>query len=173
MIDNLKNTFENFNKQISKKEIIAKTRSENFNKFKNLGFPNKKLEDWKFSDFNEIISKSFKNINIDLKNQNKFEFNDYINEFEHNKIVFLNGFYNKHSFEYEKEEKIVFDNLNARPAYKPKGENSLNLLNNAFFTDGLLLYVKKGYKCEKPLVIYNVFNHVFTMFITTFLPCFY
>ena len=32
MIDNLKNTFENFNKQISKKEIIAKTRSENFNK---------------------------------------------------------------------------------------------------------------------------------------------
>ena len=158
MIDNLKNTFENFNKQISKKEIIAKTRSENFNKFKNLGFPNKKLEDWKFSDFNEIISKSFKNINIDLKNQNKFEFNDYINEFEHNKIVFLNGFYNKHSFEYEKEEKIVFDNLNAGPAYKPKGENSLNLLNNAFFTDGLLLYVKKGYKCEKPLVIYNVFN---------------
>ena len=158
MIDNLKNTFENFNKQISKKEIIAKTRSENFNKFKNLGFPNKKLEDWKFSDFNEIISKIFKNINIDLKNQNKFEFNDYINEFEHNKIVFLNGFYNKHSFEYEKEEKIVFDNLNAGPAYKPKGENSLNLLNNAFFTDGLLLYVKKGYKCEKPLVIYNVFN---------------
>ena len=35
---------------------------------------------------------------------------------------------------------------------------SLNLLNNAFFTDGLLLYVKKWYKCEKPLVIYNVFK---------------
>ena len=34
----------------------------------------------------------------------------------------------------------------------------LNLLNNAFFTDGLLLYVKKGYQCKKPLVIYNVFN---------------
>ena len=58
MIDNLKNTFENFNKQISKKEVIAKTRSDNFNKFANLGFPNKKLEDWKFSDINEIISKN-------------------------------------------------------------------------------------------------------------------
>ena len=96
MIDNLKSTFENFNKQISKKEIIAKTRSDNFNKFVNLGFPNKKLEDWKFSDFNEIISKEFKNINVDLKNQNKFQFNDYIQEFEHNKIIFLNGFYENH-----------------------------------------------------------------------------
>ena len=67
MIDNLKNTFENFNKQISKKEVIAKTRSDNFSKFANLGFPNKKLEDWKFSDFNEIISKKFKNIHVDLK----------------------------------------------------------------------------------------------------------
>ena len=59
MIDNLKNTFENFNKQISKKEVIAKTRSDNFNKFVNLGFPNKKLEDWKFSDFNEMKKKLF------------------------------------------------------------------------------------------------------------------
>ena len=51
--------------------MIAKTRSDNFSKFANLGFPNKKLEDWKFSDFNEIISKEFKNINVDLKNQNR------------------------------------------------------------------------------------------------------
>ena len=158
MIDNLKNTFENFNKQISKKKVITKTRSDNFIKFVNLGFPNKKLEDWKFSDFNEIISKGFKYISIDLKNQNKFNFNDYIQEFKHNKIVFLNGFYNEHLFNYENEEKIIFDNLKTGPAYEAKGNNSLNLLNNAFFTDGLLLYVKKGYKCKKPLVIYNVFN---------------
>ena len=94
MIDNLKVTFENFNKQISKKEVIAKTRSDNFNKFANLGFPNKKLEDWKFSNFTEIISKEFKNINVDLKNQNKFQFNDYIQEFEHNKIIFITTFKN-------------------------------------------------------------------------------
>ena len=144
MIDNLKNTFENFNKQISKKEVIAKTRSDNFSKFVNLGFPNKKLEDWKFSDFNEIISKKFKNIHVDLKNQNKFQFNDYIQEFEHNKVIFLNGFYNKHSFKHENEEKIIFDNLKAGPAYEAKGANSLNLLNNAFFTDGLYLNIKKG-----------------------------
>ena len=62
MINNLKNTFENFNKQISKKEVIAKTRFDNFNKFINLGFPNKKLEDWKFSDLNQIISSNIKKL---------------------------------------------------------------------------------------------------------------
>ena len=158
MIEELKNTFESFNKKISKKDTIAKIRSDNFEKFSQLGFPSKKLEDWKFSDFNQIISNKFKNININLEQQNKFKFNNYIKEFEHNKIVFLNGFYNNHSFNYENEEKILFDNLKTGPAYEPQGTNSLNLLNNAFFTDGLLLYVKNGYQCKKPLVIYNVFN---------------
>jgi len=158
MIKELKNTFESFNKKISKKDTIAKIRSENFEKFAQLGFPNRKLEDWKFSDFNRIISNKFKNITINLEQKNEFKFNNYIKDFEHNKIVFLNGFYDNHSFNYENEEKIIFDNLKKGPAYEPQGNNSLNLLNNAFFTDGLLLYVKKGYQCKKPLVIYNVLN---------------
>ena len=40
------------------------------------------------------------------------------------------------------ENNIVFDNLKNGPAYKPNGNNALNLLNNAFFTDGFLLNVK-------------------------------
>ena len=116
------------------------------------------MEDWKFSDFNSIILNKFKNINIDLDQKNKFKFNNYIEDFQHNRIVFLNGFYNNHSFKYEDEENIHFDNLKKGPAYEPKGNNSLNLLNNAFFLDGLLLYIKKGYECKKPLVLYNVIN---------------
>ena len=108
MIEELKNTFKSFNKKISKKDKVAKIRSENFEKFAQLGFPSKKLEDWKFSDFNRIISNKFKNININLEQQNKFKFNNYIKEFEHNKIVFLNGFYNNHSFKYENEDQIIF-----------------------------------------------------------------
>ena len=153
MIENLKSTFENFNKEISNKDIKSKIRSKNFKKFLDKGFPNKKLEDWKFSDLNMIISRDFKDLNIDLNKQKKFTFHNYIKEFEHNKIIFLNGFYENHSFDYEDSEEIIFNNLKNGPAYEPKGDNSLNLLNNAFFTDGLLLYVKKGYKCQKPLVI--------------------
>ena len=158
MIEELKNTFKSFNKKISKKDTIAKIRSENFEKFAQLGFPNKKLEDWKFSDFKKIISQNFKNLKINLKDKKKFSFDNHIKEFSHNKIFFLNGFYNKHSFKYEDDKKIIFSNLKNGPAYEPKGNNSLNLLNNAFFTDGLLLYVKKGYKCKKPLVVYNIFE---------------
>ena len=158
MIEELKDTFKNFNKKFSKKNTFAEVRADNFEKFTQLGFPSKKLEDWKFSDFNRIILNKLKNININLNQQNEFKFNDYIKEFEHNKIVFFNGFYNKHSLNYENEEKIIFDNLKKGPVYNPQGKNSLNLLNNAFFTDGLLLYVKKGYRCKKPLVIYNIFN---------------
>tara|TARA_B100001250_G_scaffold332066_1_gene297372 strand:+ start:423 stop:1682 length:1260 start_codon:yes stop_codon:yes gene_type:complete len=158
MIDNLKNTFENFNKNITNKNNTAKIRKDNFDKFLNSGFPNKKLEDWKFSDFKKIISQNLKNLKINLKDKKKLLFDNSIKEFNHNDIFFLNGFYNKHSFKYEDDKKIIFSNLKNGPAYEPKGNNSLNLLNNAFFTDGLLLYVKKGYKCKKPLVIYNIFD---------------
>ncbi len=159
MINELKNTFQKFNKKISKKNEITDIRLDNFNEFAKLGFPNKRLEDWKFSDFNKIITK-FNNINVDLDEKTQLKFNNYIEEFEHNKIVFINGFYNSHSFEFENEDKIVFDNLKNGPAYKANGNNSLNLLNNAFFTDGLLLNVKKKYSLKKPLVIYNVFSTV-------------
>ena len=61
MIEELKNTFDKFNKKISSKDKIAHTRLDNFNAFTKIGFPGKSLEDWKFSNFNKIISK-FKNI---------------------------------------------------------------------------------------------------------------
>ncbi len=157
MIEELKNTFDKFNKKISIKDKIVHTRLDNFNAFAKIGFPGKSLEDWKFSNFNKIISK-FKNIRVNLEEKIELEFNNFITEFEHNKIVFVNGFYNKHSFEYENEDKIVFDFLKNGPAYKASGNNSLNLLNNAFFTDGLLLNVKEGYSFQKPLIVYNVFK---------------
>ena len=34
-------------------------RIKNFKLFESAGFPNKRLEDWKFSDFREIINKNF------------------------------------------------------------------------------------------------------------------
>ena len=157
MIEDLKNTFSEFNKKISQKEKITNTRMHNFNEFIKLGFPNKRIEDWKFSNFNKFIS-NFQNINVNIDEKREFKFDNYINEFNHNKIVFINGFYNKHNFDYENEDKIIFNNLKNGPAYKVDGNNSLNLLNNAFFTDGLLLNIKQGYNFKKPLVIYNVFK---------------
>ena len=80
--------------QIDKIEKITKEeknfRIKNLEFFKTVGFPNKKFEDWKFSDFKNIINSNFKE--LDAKkisiSQNKIEL---IKDFEHNYIILLNG----------------------------------------------------------------------------------
>jgi len=37
-------------------------KEKNFNRFIEQGFPNKRIEDWKFSDLNQIISANFENL---------------------------------------------------------------------------------------------------------------
>ena len=48
------------NYSTSQKEI----KEKNFNKFIDQGFPNKRIEDWKFSDLNQIISTNFKKLDF-------------------------------------------------------------------------------------------------------------
>ncbi len=67
MIEELKKTFNTFNNKFSVWDIQQNQRAENFKKFVEIGFPTKKLEDWKFSNFNQIISNNLKNLNIDLE----------------------------------------------------------------------------------------------------------
>ena len=47
----------------SQKEI----KEKNFNKFLEEGFPNKRIEDWKFSDLNQIISTNFETLDFSKK----------------------------------------------------------------------------------------------------------
>ena len=60
MENNIKLNFENYlnkkNFSSSQKEIKEKS----FNNFIKNGFPNKRLEDWKFSDLKQIITTNFK-----------------------------------------------------------------------------------------------------------------
>ena len=47
-------------------------RKKNLDLFNKIGFPNKKDEDWKFTDLNSILSKNFNNIvNKELSNVEK------------------------------------------------------------------------------------------------------
>ena len=41
-----------------------KFRIKNLEFFKSSGFPNKRLEDWKFSDFNDIVYNNFENLEV-------------------------------------------------------------------------------------------------------------
>ena len=52
-------------KSLSTKEKFV--RQKNLNLFLENGFPNKKNEDWKFTDLNSILNKNFDNITNDIK----------------------------------------------------------------------------------------------------------
>ena len=57
--------------KLIKLEILLKKeknfRLKNLNYFNDIGFPNKKNEDWKFSDLKTIISKNFSKLNIQFE----------------------------------------------------------------------------------------------------------
>ena len=160
MISELKKEFNNFNKEYTQKfpKIKkSKERLEYFKKFEQLGFPNKKLEDWKFSDFNSILERKFNKLSVSLDDKKEIKFKNYIKDFEHNKIVFFNGFYSSKLSHIENSKKNIASRLtDVSPA--SFGDTSLNLLNSAFLTDGISLRVENNYEFKKPLVIYNIFD---------------
>ena len=143
-------------KDLSPEEISL--RKKNLELFFQTGFPNKKDEDWKFSDLNSILSNNFNKIanNDFLPREKEFKI---IDEFEHNFISLFNGKLISKDFSYEEKNKILIDNFNYKNKVILDKKNSLYLLNNALATGGFSLEISKNYKLKKPLVIYNNFSN--------------
>ena len=146
----------NFEKSLSEGDFSSlqkEIKEKNFNKFIEQGFPTKRIEDWKFSDLNQIISTSFENLDFSKKDNQSSIDDDFVNEFEHNKIFFVNGNISKIDFSYENEEKIILNhNLELD---KVLNDNALLNLNNAFVSNYIKITVGKGYQFQKPLILYN------------------
>jgi Fe-S cluster assembly protein SufD len=146
----------NFEKSLSEGNYSTsqmEIKKKNFNKFIDQGFPNKRIEDWKFSDLNKIISTNFKKLDFYKENNvSNIDF-DFISDFNHNKIVFVNGSVSKIDFSYENEEKIIINqNLELD---NELSENVLLNLNTAFLSSYINITVNKGYQFQKPLILYN------------------
>ena len=142
MENNIKINFENYlnkkNFSSSQKEI----KESNFNNFIKNGFPNKRIEDWKFSDLNQIISKNFENLDFSKKDdQSSIDLN-FIHEFEHNKIVFINGNVSKVDLSYENENKIILNQ--DFELDEDLSKNVLINLNTAFLNNCIKITVNKG-----------------------------
>jgi len=67
-------------------------RIKNLELFKAAGFPNKRLEDWKFSDFKNIVYKNFKELDT-KKVSSDINKIDLLKDFEHNYIILVNEIY--------------------------------------------------------------------------------
>jgi Fe-S cluster assembly protein SufD len=132
-------------------------RKKNLDLFFQKGFPNKKNEDWKFTDLNTILGKNFNNIvNKDFISEEKKL--KIINEFEHNFIFLVDGKLISNNFDCEDKDKIFVKDYNYNNEIKLEKKSSLTLLNSALATGGFTLEVSKKYKFLKPLVIYNYFS---------------
>jgi len=133
-------------------------RKKNLDLFFQNGFPNKKNEDWKFTDLSSILSNNFKYIS-----NKDFSLNDkklkLIDEFEHNFISLFNGKLISKDFSYEEKNKILVDNFDYKNELSLHCKNSLYFLNNALALGGFSLEISKNYKLKKPLVIYNNFSN--------------
>ena len=133
----------------------TKERKEHFFKFVESGFPSKKLEDWKFSDLKSIINKNIKELKFGFNTIENQSYNlKFIKNFEHSKIVILNGEFlsadildiDKNKIEIKNENLIFSESLN----------EPLNNLNKAFATRLIKLNVLESKIVEKPLVIYHI-----------------
>ncbi len=150
-----------FEKYIKNKDDFSptekKARRESLKSFIEMGFPNKKLEDWKFTDFNQIISKNFKKLKINesIKKTNKV---NLVKDFEHNYILLVNGFLNSYSFEFENSKKVKIQKYSQNLKKEIIAKNSLVKLNDALHDGGYFLEVSSDYKFKKPIIIYNHFE---------------
>jgi Fe-S cluster assembly protein SufD len=144
-------------KDLSSDEIDL--RKKNLDLFYQTGFPNKKDEDWKFSDLNSILSKNFNNIvnNDFLPKEVNFKL---IEQFEHNFIALCNGTLVSSDFSHEEKNKIFVEDFNRKKEKNLDKKNSLNFLNHALATGGFSLEISENYKLKKPLVIYNNFSNL-------------
>ena len=156
MEDNTIINFDKFLDNHSFSDEQLKKRKENYKKFNDEGFPNKKLEDWKFSDLNQIIKKNIKNFIIEKSETNKLQDTDLIKDFDHNKIYIQDGKLISYDFSFEKEKSLK---LNIEEVVENKiNTNSLLNLNSALSEDKISIIVKEGYITNAPLVIYNNYS---------------
>ena len=145
-----------------KSDKSLKLREENLENFKKKGFPNKREEDWKFTDLEKFLKDNFDELNNDNLNDKKPDFQEF--SFIHNSINLING--KLQSFDFKPENlkdknyfsisKLDFNHhLNFANNLK---DNPMQNLNTALHEGGFNLNISSDYTFKHPIVIYNYFT---------------
>ena len=159
MKERLQKDFNNIVKNLSLSQKDIQIKQFYLDNFINKGLPNKKDENWKFSDLNQIIKKNIGELSFynDYTSTNKIDTSVFVDGLEHNKIVFINGRIEKIDFNYEQKNQIeIIDQ--SETISKLNDDNSLSDLNNALTNKSFKIVIKNGYQLTKPLIIYHTTN---------------
>ena len=160
MENQIKQNYENFLSKEKFNETQINYKKINLENFFKKGFPNKRQEDWKFSDLNQIIETNIKNLNYisEIDNKDNIEQNP-IKDFDHNKIFIVNGQIVNSDLTHEDENKIIISE--DQSIEEDDQKNSLLNLNNALVVKNYKIYVSDNYLAKKPLIIYhNVLENI-------------
>ena len=160
MIEQLKIDFNKIIKNSGFSDSEIKLKKNHLNKFIENGYPSRKLENWKFSDICQIIKKNIGELSFynDYLSPNKVDTSIFIDGFDHNKIIFINGRIEKIDFSYEDKDKIEI-NDDFKSNEKIVNDNSLIDLNKAFTNKCYKISIKKDYSLKKPLIVYHTTNN--------------
>ncbi len=143
-------------------DALFKLRQEKLTYFKKKGFPNKRQEEWKFTDLEKILEDNFKELNnekLNIKNPKNLNLG-----FDHNSIILINGKLDSFDFKFEN-----FDDKNYIPIKELElnhhlnfandlKENSMQNLNTALHEGGFCLNINSEYKFKYPIIIFNYFS---------------
>ena len=102
MKEQLQKDFDNTIKNLTLSQRDIEIKKFYLDNFINKGFPNRREEDWKFSDLSQIIKKNIGEISFysAYTSTNKVDTSAFVDGLEHNKIVFINGRIEKIDFDY-------------------------------------------------------------------------
>lgn len=165
--------FENLEHNLNgeSKNFFHKIRQDAISAFEKLGFPVKKLEEWKYTNLNPVLKHDFKTVfepERTLLSSNDLK--EYLVEgLNVNLIVLINGQFNERlSRIITKNEKVFIGSFSEGrinhsnviekhfSKYADYKNRSLTALNTAFAKDGAFIYIKKGAQVSEPVHILNI-----------------
>tara|TARA_Y100000741_G_scaffold286254_1_gene226119 strand:- start:688 stop:2004 length:1317 start_codon:yes stop_codon:yes gene_type:complete len=166
LTEKILSSFLAFELDIDINSYVHNLRTDAIKNFEKLGFPNRKLENWKYTSLNQIIKEDY---TVFSKKKNVIEFKkvkDYfIDNIESYKIVFVDGYYDPFLSQTSHDGLdicIMSAALNKAKYSKHinkyfnksvPSEDSLTSLNTAFSKEGAYIHLPKNTILEKPIEI--------------------
>ncbi len=165
--DKILSSYVAFENDMDMNSDIHEIRTKALENFEKLGFPAKKLEEWKYTSLNVILKNDYclfpnKETAIDLADVKKY----LIQEIDSYKVVFIDGKYNSFLSEttHDTIDVCLMSAALTKPKYKVVIENffnkiakqdNLTSLNTAFAKEGAYIYIPKNVEVQKPIQIVN------------------
>ena len=163
--EKLLSSFIAFENQTNIDSYVHDIRSEAIKQFESIGFPNKKLENWKYTSLKNLLNTDytvFPEINnvLEFKNIKKY----LIDDIDSYKIIFVDGKYCSHLSEttHEGMDICILSAALTQSKYELIIENYFNKialkdgitsLNTAFSNEGVFIHIPKNKFVEKPIQI--------------------